>query len=397
MFLTSSKAPKEISMNYPNRSLLAALTATLLSACAGDGVAPLQSGPLTQQDVSESIASVSQQLGAALTRAAHDEGIVALQGFPQVGVMSNPFFGYGVTLMSAKHPERAKGALRAFADFNLPDGVYTFRERDGAATWVFEGESNDLTLNWTYDADPETAADDEAEATMTFDWDAQSPTVEVASPSGESVEVPTGLNLTLLANGVSAADVDMATTYYQAPGCGDGAGILEPTSLTVDGAGSLLRLENVGYSVRESGVGDSFVTQGKVTLLDDGISFDWNLAVNGDLERSENCFSESLSLDDGSVALTLAGLSGDTRSASLRFSFDGLGSSSGPNLSNGAVVVNGDEGRAVTFSGSLADSNANGVPGDDLTVRFPDGSTRTLEQIITDWSAGNRLMQYLRR
>ncbi len=388
-------------MNYPNRSLLTALIAALLSACAEDVVSPPASGPLTQQDVSESITSISEQLGAALERAAQDEGIVALSGFPQAGAMSNPFFGYGVTLMnakmSAKHPERARGPLGALADFDLPSGEYTFTERDGSATWVMESESDDLTLNWIYDRDLETPDFDAAEASLTFDWDAQSPTLEVASPSGESVEVPTGLNLTLLADGVRAADVDMATTYYQAPGCGDGAGILEPTSLTVDGSGSFLELENVGYSVRESDAGDSFVTQGKVTLVDDGISMDWRLAVNGDLERSQDCFSESLSLGDGSVAVELAGLSGSTRSVALRFAFDDLDGGDSPVLSDGAVVVNGDEDRAVTFAGSLNDDNLNGVPGDDLNVTFPDGSSSTLEEIITDWSGSNPLMQHLRR
>ena len=50
------------------------------------------------------------------------------------------------------------------------------------------------------------------------------------------MEVPTGLGFTMLADGDVVADVDVATTYYRAPGCGGAAaGILEPTSLTVDG------------------------------------------------------------------------------------------------------------------------------------------------------------------
>jgi hypothetical protein len=375
------------------RLAFAALSAALLAACAEQVALPAPAGPLTQQDVAESLADITGQLGAALEQAAEDEGIVALQGFPQAGALSNPFFGYGVTLMSAEHPERAQGALQRFTNFDLPGGEYTFRERDGSATWVFEGESDDLTLNWTYDKDPETAARDAAEASMTFDWNAQSPTIEVRNLWGESVEVPTGLNLTLLADGVSAAGVDVAMTYYA---CGDGTSILEPTSLTVNGTGSLLELENVGYSVRESEVGDSFVTQGKVTLVESGISLDWNVAVNGDLSRYGGCFSESIFLGDGSVALTLAGLSGETRSIALRFSFDNLFAGNGPELRDGAVVVNGDEARAVTFSGSLDDSNFNGVPGDSVTVRFADGSTSTLEQLLNRVAQAGTLLQFLR-
>ena len=190
---------------------------------------------------------------------------------------------------------------------------------------------------------------------------------------------------------MSAADLDVATSYYQGPGCE--AGILEPTSFSVDGSGSFLGLENVGYSVNESDAGDSFLTQGKVTLVDDGISLDWNFAINGDLERSEDCYGSSLSLGDGSVAVELAGLSGDTRSVALRFAFDDLDGGSAPVLSDGAVVVNGDEDRAVTFSGSLDDEDFNGVPGDNLTVNFPDGSSSTLEDLLTDWTVDNLLRQ----
>ena len=372
------------------RFLVAALTAALLSACANEGFLPAPGGPLTQQDVSETITSVSEQLEAALLRAAQDEGVVALTGFPDTGTMSNPFFGYGVTMMSTKHPERAKGPLQALANYDLPRGVYSFREQDGSETWVLEEQSDDLTLNWTYDADPETTDFDAADATLTFDWDAQSPTMEVDA-YGESVEVPTGLNLTLLADGVSAADLDVATSYYRGPGCE--AGILEPTSFSVDGSGSFLGLENVGYSVNESDAGDSFLTQGKVTLVDSGISLDWNFAINGDLERSEDCYGSSLSLGDGSVAVELAGLSGDTRSVALRFAFDDLDGGSAPVLSDGAVVVNGDEDRAVTFSGSLDDEDFNGVPGDNLMVNFPDGSSSTLEDLLTDWTVDNLLRQ----
>lgn len=370
-------------MNTPRRLPLtaAALTAVLLGGCAQDA-APLPSAPLTQQDVAESVASIAEQLERALARAADDEGIVALQGFPQAGALSNPFFGYGVTLMSAKHPG-TPGALRALADFDLPRGIYTFREQDGSATWMVDGESDDLTLNWSYDRDPYTAdLPGPAEASMTFDWNAQSPTVEVASPYGESVEVSTSLNLTLLADGVSAADVDVAMSYYA---CADGTRILEPTSLSVNGTGSFLSLENVGYSVLETAAGETFQTQGKVTLLESGIFLDWGIDIDGELSRDEGCFGESLSLDGGGVAVELGGLTGDVRSVALRFAFDNLLGGAGPSFSDGAVVINGDEGRAITFAGSLWDTDGNGVPGDDLTVTFADGSRSTLEELLLEW------------
>ena len=342
----------------PHRLALAALTAALLSACAQPVTAPpVASGPLTQQDVTKTAQNLSDQLMAVLQRAAKDEGVVALQAFPQNGVMINPFFGYGVSAMQNRHPEQHNPVLGAFAVNDLPRGDYLYNGQ-----WLRTGDSDDLSLSWPYGG--------AKSATATFNWDASSPTIR-ADASGQSLEVPTGLNMSLTADGQSAADVNVETTYYA--GCGKT--VLEPASLTVNGAGSLLKLENVGYSVLESDAGDSVTTQGKTTLVDNGLTLEWNVAVNGNLTRKD-CFSESFTPVDGAVSLTLAGLSGDTQSLALDFGF------TGPSLENGSLVVNGDDSRAVTFSGTLSDSNGNGVPGDGVTVRFPDGSSTTLEQLI---------------
>ena len=365
-------------MKHPTRLALAALTAALLSACAEPIAAPpTASGPLDQQDVTESANSLSEQLLAVLERAAKDEGVVALQGFPQNGVMTNPFFGYGMSARMSvrqnRHPERRNPALGALATNDLPRGNYSYEVSDGGAeAWVRVGDSDDLTLTWPYDADPETSAPDTATATATFDWDALSPTIR-ADAYGEAIEVPTGLNLSLEANAQNAADVNVATTYYT--GCGEAT--LEPTSLTVNGTGSLLKLENVGYEVSESGAGDSVTTQGKVTLVDEGIALEWNVAVNGELTR-QDCLTESFVPEDGAISLNLSGFEGDTQSIALDVSFSGT---TEPDVS-GSLTVNNDNDRDVTFSGTLSDANGNGIPGEDVTVRFPNGSSTTLEQLL---------------
>lgn len=361
-------------MKHPTRLALAALTAALLSACAEPIAAPPSAGgPLDQQDVTESASSLSEQLLGVLGRAAKDEGVVALQGFPQNSVMTNPFFGYGVSAMKNHHPERRNPMLGALATNDLPTGDYNYEVSDeGAEAWVRVGDSDDLSLTWPYDAAPETPAPDAATATATFDWDALSPTVR-ADAYGESIEVPTGLNLALTANGQGAADVDVATTYYT--GCGEAT--LEPTSLTVNGTGSLLKLENVGYRVSESGAGDSVTTQGKVTVVDEGIALEWNVAVNGELTR-QNCLTESFVPEGGAISLSLGGFQGDTKSVALNVEFSGTDE---PDVS-GAITVNDDKDREVTFSGTLSDANGNGVPGEDVTVRFPNGSSTTLEKLL---------------
>ena len=346
-------------MRHPTRLALAALTAALLSACAEPLTAPpAASGPLNQQDVTQTAQNLSDQLLAVFNRAAQDEGVVALQEFPQDAVMTNPFFGYGVS--AAQH--HAKGANRmlgALAKNDLPRGDYTY---DGQ--WTRTGDSDDLSLTWPYGTNKV--------ATAAFDWNALSPTIQ-ADVYGEPIEVPTGLNMSLTADGQSAADVNVETTYYT--GCGTTT--LEPTSVTVNGTGSLLQLENVGYQVRESDAGDSVTTQGKVSLTGSPLTLEWNVAVNGELTR-QGCVAENFVPEDGSLFLSLSGFEGDTQSVALNLTFSGTDE---PDL-RGSLVVNGDDSRTVTFSGKLSDANGNGVPGDDVTVRFPDGSSATLEDLL---------------
>ena len=172
----------------------------------------------------------------------------------------------------------------------------------------------------------------------------------------DTVRVPisvTGARVTLLGNFDDRYyDEDETTRVHEdrrvvAVMCG-GNTTLEPASLTVNGTGSFLALENVGYSVLESDAGDSVKAQGEVTLSDTGISFGWNVAVNGELTR-QNCYTDGFTPQDGAVSLTLAGLTGDTNSLALGFSFADV-LSGAPSVQNGTFVVNGDDANAVTFS-----------------------------------------------
>ena len=383
-----SQPDKTVRTNRRRRAA-ALLLAAFLAACAEPALVPAPSGPLTEQDVAETVDDITAQLTAALESAAEDEGVIALQGLPQDGLMTNPFFGYGVATMRHRHPERRSLVPQGAAEYDLPRGVYVFEAGDMGSGWTRTGDSDDLSLTWTYDADPTTADFDSAEATATVDWDALAPTERASSEYGD-LELPTGLNLGLVANGTTAADVDVTTAYYVC----DGQTTLEPTALGVDGSGSFLTLENVGYSVLESDAGDSVTTQGEVTLTDTGISLGWNVAVNGELSR-QDCYTAGFEPQDGAVSLTLAGLTGDTNSLALGFSFaDALSGS--PSVQNGTFVVNGDDANAVTFSGEITDRNGNGVPGEDLTVRFADGSTATLEELLNDLTPAGAVRQFLR-
>ncbi len=279
-----------------------------------------------------------------------------------------------------------------------------------------DAPSDDLSLTWPYSDTPVEIPPPEPppieppptgpasepiaptatrEATLVFDWDAKSPTRTVLAYEGQSVEVPTGLNLTLTADGATAANLAADLTFYESAACP--AGILEPTSVALNSTGTFLTLENVGVSTTGEGDDAALATQGKVTLAQDNIYLDWGIIATGEPVRGPNCFTQGVSVGPGTFAAELGGFSGDTRSVALRFGFSDPDSGLAPTLSDGAVVINSDENRAVTFEGSVADDNGDGFPGDTLTVTFPDGNSTTLEALLQEVYANNPMMRLLQR
>lgn len=117
------------------------------------------------------------------------------------------------------------------------------------------------------------------------------------------------------------------------------------------------------------------------------------ISVEGELVR-EDCYTSDFIPESGTIATELSGLPGETSSIAFGFTFDAFD----PNaevvaeIRNGSLILNGDESRAVTFGGPLGDQNNNGIPGDELTVRFADGSSTSLEQLVTDLSESARVL-----
>ncbi len=350
-------------MKRPSYLLTLALSAGLLAGCAKDA-AP--AAPLDQQGTEASLNSISEQLQNALERSSNDEGILALTQLPYSPYGPNPLseLGYSAT---------------------LPRGTYTYDA--GTSSWTLTAPSDDLSLTWPYQGTSK-------EATLLLDWDASSPTRTVLNGNGASTEVPTGATLNLTAAGQEAADVGVSVTYYEGTGCP--AGILEPTSLTVDGAGSLLTLEDVGFSTAGEGSAATLQTQGKVTLKQDDIYLSWNITAQGGPARGSGCSLIGYSVGAGTFSAELGGFTGDTRSLALRFGFTDPDGGDAPVLSNGAFVVNGEESRAVTFEGAFTDTNSNGVPGDDLTVTYPDGTSSTLEDLLSGLNTSLNMLRLIR-
>ncbi len=331
-------------------TLISALLVGLLAACSGGTVDTAPSAAqLSEAETDAALGDLGRELVSTVFSVSGDPSSVALQSFPSHA--ASPF-------------ERAEG------DARLPRGSYVYDEASDA--WQRSADADDLILTWRYEA-----IDGSAKATLTVDWDVLSETLDVAGPAGETLEAPSAFNVTLSAADQKVADVDFALTYYSADGCGTAAGIAEPTSLSVNGAGSLLSLENVGYSVSEDG-GDTVTTQGKVTLkAQEGVTLEWTLSVAGERER-ENCFTSGYVPTSGNVDLSLS-----LGAGSFAFSVDvdsiDLESESAA-LSDGALRIDGA--LAVSFAGTLDDANGNGVPGENVTLTFAEGQSATLEQVL---------------
>ncbi len=174
------------------------------------------------------------------------------------------------------------------------------------------------------------------------------------------------------------ADVDFALSYYNTDACGTAEGVAEPTRLSVNGTGDLLTLENVGYSVAEEDVVDTTTSQGKVTLnYEEGTVLEWNLSVSGERERRD-CFTSDYTPTSGSVDVSLASNAG---SFALGLNVDSIDlENESVAISEGTLQIDGHS--AVSFAGTLDDTNENGIPGENVTLSFADGKTVTLEQVL---------------
>ena len=339
------------------KTLFAALLIGLLAACGGNTSEDVQP-PAAQLGEAETSAAMSDLQGELFRTALSlngDASTLALRNFPADAA------GFPMT-------DQEGGAT-------LPRGQYTYDQASDA--WQREGESDDLSLTWRYEG----RSAQEVEATLELDWDAGAQTVTLEGPDGETLEAPTAFNLTMSAGGQEVADVDLALSYYNTQACGTSDGIAEPTSLIVDGAGSLLDLEDVGYSVQE-GDEDKVTTRGKVSLIEE-VTLEWTVDLLGERER-EDCFTSDYVPTSGNVNI---GLATEAGRFALGLGVDSIDLKSGSaTLSNGALQINDQV--AVTFEGTLDDANGNGVPGENVTLSFANGKTVTLEQVLQSSKLG---------
>ena len=352
------------------RYLLPALLAALLAACSGDraGTALPAAPQLSEAETNAAFGDLGRELVGTMFSMNGDASSVALQQLP----------AHATGFPLANDGE----------DYALPRGSYVYDE--ASDSWQLAEEGDYLTLTWSY-----SGVEGAADAVLSVDWDADGETANVAGPTGEMLEAPTAFNVTLTAADQEVADVDFALTYYNTDECGTAAGIAEPTSLSVNGAGSLLTLENVGYSVLENASengADTVTTQGEVTFnKGEGITLEWTLGVTGERER-EDCFTSDYVPTGGNVDVSLTS---DAGSFALGVNVGSVDlENKSATLSDGALRINNT--LAVSFAGTLDDANGNGVPGENVVLTFAGGQSATLEEVLQSSKVG-MMMRGLRR
>lgn len=267
----------------------------------------------------------------------------------------------------------------------LPRGIY---EYDSATdTWTLLGPSGDLELRWL----TEPAGED---ATMLIDWDATAPTVVRDLANGDVVELPQGSSAQVSLDGTVVADFDQTATW-PVNECGY---LTEPGTFYVSGtagdADVTLSVDETGVSVTSSGDQLSAQSQGGLELTSAAgrAWLDWTAGLDLSVTRDETtCEITDGEVESGHVSVDLGvETDADTESVGFATNFDVIppqapGESPALGLSGGRLTLNGR--LAVTWAGVLDDSNGNGVPGENLTLTFADGSM-SLEEFLRDHFAG---------
>ena len=287
-------------------------------------------------------------------------------------------------------PGVAPQGLTTLAGTVLARGTYTYDAATDTCTRTAGADGDTLVLRYPYQNDKGTA-----EAELNIDWGDD--TLDVAGRDGELVEVPTAMTATLTADDREVATLNAATDWYNTADCGSADGILEPTRVSLSGNLGSLGFDNVGYSLSDT----NLTIQGAVTAGSD-LSADLTVSLNGTLTRGP-CFAEDFETDSGSLSFGAASSVDGDHSFRLSTGFSDIvladdfladGFMGGGmddftvdlrgfvsvRLFDGLVQVDGDT--AATFDGVLDDENANGTPGENVTIEFSGGGSTTLEAYL---------------
>ncbi len=357
------------------------LVLALLFALAGCG--GQQQAQLKQTDFNQSFSGYTDDVGAVAEEMRQDLALQALAKMP--GDAPGPVSSTALTLMQLSQPNLASSAdvgslirrITPLSGGTLTYGKWVYNETSGSWDQDSSYTGDDLVLVWNF----KDASNESHGAQLTADWNYQGhDTVDAKDVDGSIVELPTDTYIKLEVDGTEVGHVRGQFTWYTGS-CGT---IAEPTHVIIDGRfGASDHLDLDGIELQVSATQVVFKGSISASAGGDSGSFSWNLTANGAAVRGSDCFMEEFTTSDGSLNLqSSVTKGGQTESSEFNTNFAVNYSSGEPSsldLSNGYFKLNGQT--AFTFSGTLDDSNHNGIPGENVTVTFADGST-TLEQLI---------------
>lgn len=377
----------------PTRALILAIIAalTLLAACTRadpNGGPPNGNGEpaLGQADLDTAVMGYAGNVEAVGSEFMTGDAVLAMEVFMAAmggftGVVSPPAEPAPPPADPALPPAEPTAVARSLAPpatQELPRGVLAYDPMTGA--WD-PGETLDtLEFRWSFlDAD-----ETEREAVLAVDWG----TTTIVEGQGGTVEVPTDdMSVTLTVDDAAAAAFDVAFTWYAGPGCADG--ILEPTSVAIDGSmgtDATLSLNGVSLSLTATTLDSS----GEIVAAagGDAVGVDWDVTLDVMVDRRPDCSIEDFAVDGGSVSVTLFSDTAGTRSSlGLNVDFGNIqfdeesGSLESIDL-DGSLDVDGAP--VVSFTGTLDDADGDGIPGENLILTFADGETMTFAAFSQD-------------
>lgn len=331
-------------------SLCALAIAAVLAACSQP-----QSPALTADDVQKDLDSLQS-------------GAMTVLGDASLADLSTLLDGIDASPFLATGPE-------------LPRGVYQYDPV--AVAWDLVEPSDDLELHWEVQGTGEAAL-------LVVDWDASAATVVRTLPGDDDVELPQGASVVLSLDSVVVASFDQ-TADWPLNACGY---LTEPGSFHVSGSvassGTTLTVDETGIAISGTGADVDVESHGglEVASASGSAWLDWTLGLALTATRDDvTCAIVDAEVKSGHLAVDL-GAQTPTEDASVGFATNfainlpqAAGDPTTLSLSAGRLTLDGT--LAVTWAGVLDDSNANGVPGENLTLTFADG-TMTLEEFLTE-------------
>ncbi len=333
--------------------------------------------PLTEDElVAEIEADVTTFSGLATNAVSRSATAASLSQLPPLPNSTSLPVSLLRDVLSLDAARSLGSGLSTLQDSTLPRGTYTYDANTGS--WTMS-PSDTLVLIWPFQG-----PNGNRVAELTIDWDNGSNTV-VVSDGSSTLEVPTSASIVHRIDNNMVLDLALNATWYNAANCGASGGIFEPTSLDLNGsineAGNSLSLD---IGVVNSGA--TIATNGDITATvgSDSASLTWDVSVSGQRQRDSDCFTSDFDVSSGSIEFGASStVGGQSSSLGFEVDFDNIVLTSGElesvDLSNGQISVDGQT--AASFSGTLDDSNDNGVPGENVTVTVG-GETTNLEAIL---------------